>query len=76
MRFLVYHFPHFFHFTYNSGGELCTNFFSEFDCSPFPRIMDYISLVAGASVKCAELLNKGQAKVTINLNGGWHHAHR
>lgn len=48
----------------------------EFDCSPFPRIMDYISLVAGASVKCAELLNKGQAKITINLNGGWHHAHR
>ena len=43
---------------------------------PFSRILDYIALVAGASVKCAELLNKGEAQIAINLFGGWHHAHR
>ena len=51
-------------------------FFLEYDCAPFSRVMDYISMVAGASVKCAELLNEKSTKIAINLYGGWHHAHR
>eukprot|EP00794_Sanderia_malayensis_P000277 gene277-901_t len=47
-----------------------------YDCSPFEAIFDFVSMVAGATVQCAESLNNGNIKLSINLYGGWHHAHR
>lgn len=45
------------------------------DCPLFPGMLDYVSLAAGGSVTAAELLLAGEAEVTFNPSGGFHHAH-
>jgi len=46
-----------------------------YDCGAFSRINDYCRSVVGGTVAAANVLMAGRADVTINLNGGWHHAH-
>lgn len=54
----------------------------EFDCPYFPGLGDYIKLVSGASVACADYLigqtsaPRTLAPVAINWQGGRHHAKR
>ncbi|KFD50948.1 hypothetical protein M514_08130 [Trichuris suis] len=57
-------------------GELEHGFGVGYDCPLFASLYAYGTRVAGASIQCADLLNKGEAKVAINICGGWHHARR
>jgi acetoin utilization protein AcuC len=45
------------------------------DNPAFPGLFDWSVLVAGASLKAAELVDSGEAKVAFNIAGGLHHAH-
>ena len=47
-----------------------------YDCQPFERVFDYVCMVAGGTIRAAEMINAREARIAINLNGGWHHAHR
>ena len=46
-----------------------------YDCPVLPDMLSWVKLVCGASLTAADHLLKG-ARVSINWNGGWHHAHR
>ena len=46
-----------------------------YDCPVLPDMLSWVKLVCGASLTAADHLMKG-ARVSINWNGGWHHAHR
>ncbi len=41
----------------------------------FPGMFDWSVLVAGASLRAAELVDSGEADVAFNIAGGLHHAH-
>ncbi len=41
----------------------------------FPGLFDWSVLIAGASLKAAELVDSGEAEVAFNIAGGLHHAH-
>jgi len=41
----------------------------------FPGMFDWSSLVAGASLKAADLVDSNEAQVAFNIAGGLHHAH-
>ncbi|EPQ28643.1 uncharacterized protein PFL1_03946 [Pseudozyma flocculosa PF-1] len=44
------------------------------DCPPFEGLKDHVELVAGASIRAAELLATGEVDVAIAWDGGRHHA--
>ena len=46
-----------------------------YDCGVFPQLYDYCKAVVGATIGAANILTANKADITINLNGGWHHAH-
>jgi len=46
------------------------------DCPVFEGLYDYAALACGASLRGAELILSGEAKVAFNPSGGYHHAHR
>jgi len=46
-----------------------------YDCQVFPNMLKYAQCVVGATLTAADVLMKDQADISINLNGGWHHAH-
>jgi len=46
-----------------------------YDCPVLPDMLKWVKVVGGASLTAADHLLKG-ANVSINWNGGWHHAHR
>ena len=46
-----------------------------YDCPILPDMLSWAKLVCGASLTAADHLLNG-ARVSINWNGGWHHAHR
>ncbi|XP_065656313.1 histone deacetylase 8 [Hydra vulgaris] len=46
-----------------------------YDCSLFSNIYLYAKAVVGGTLSAANCLIDSQAVVSINLNGGWHHAH-
>lgn len=46
-----------------------------YDCQVFPNMLKYVQCVVGATLTAADVLMKDQADISINLNGGWHHAH-
>jgi acetoin utilization protein AcuC len=41
----------------------------------FPGVLDWSKLVAGASLKAADLVDSKEASITFNIAGGLHHAH-
>ncbi len=41
----------------------------------FPGMFDWSALIAGASLKAAELVDGGEADIAFNIAGGLHHAH-
>ncbi len=41
----------------------------------FPGMFDWSVLIAGASLKAAEIVDSGEADVAFNIAGGLHHAH-
>ncbi len=41
----------------------------------FPGMFDWSVLIAGASLKAADLVESGEAEVAFNIAGGLHHAH-
>jgi acetoin utilization protein AcuC len=41
----------------------------------FPGMFDWSRLVAGASLKAADLVDSGEAAIAFNISGGLHHAH-
>jgi acetoin utilization protein AcuC len=41
----------------------------------FPGVFDWSRLVAGASLKAAELVDSNEAAIAFNIAGGLHHAH-
>ncbi len=45
------------------------------DNPPFPGLMDWSRLTAGATIQCAELIHDGSSKIAFNIAGGLHHAH-
>ena len=45
-----------------------------YDCSLFPKIFSYVKAVAGGTLSAANCLLEGHAGISINFNGGWHHA--
>nr|QDG00780.1 histone deacetylase 8-like protein-2 [Brachionus koreanus] len=47
-----------------------------YDCPCIENLHDYASIVAGASITAAHLINTGMFKHVINWFGGWHHAKR
>ena len=49
---------------------------SDTDCLPKAGLYEYVRLVAGASIDCANALLQDKCQVAINWNGGWHHASR
>lgn len=50
--------------------------YAGYDCPVEEGLFEQCSLIAGASVKGAELLANGDLDVAINWCGGWHHAKR
>lgn len=40
----------------------------------FPGLFDWSCLIAGASLKAAELVDSGEAEIAFNISGGLHHA--
>jgi acetoin utilization protein AcuC len=40
----------------------------------FPGMFDWSLLVAGASLKAADLVDSGEARIAFNISGGLHHA--
>jgi acetoin utilization protein AcuC len=40
----------------------------------FPGLFDWSCLIAGASLKAAELVDSGEAAIAFNISGGLHHA--
>ncbi len=45
------------------------------DNPAFPGMFEWSVLVAGASLKAAELVDSGESEVAFNIAGGLHHAH-
>ncbi|KAG8694802.1 hypothetical protein FRC08_008249 [Ceratobasidium sp. 394] len=56
--------------------ETDTVFGLEDDCPVFPRLDDYIALVAGATLTAAQAVQSGRFDVAICWDGGRHHAHK
>ncbi|KAG8744939.1 hypothetical protein FRC10_009174 [Ceratobasidium sp. 414] len=56
--------------------ETATIFGLEDDCPVFPRLNDYIELVAGATLTAAQAVKSGRFDVAICWDGGRHHAHK
>lgn len=50
----------------------------QYDCPEFEGLADYIKLVCGATLSCADylIINADQPRVSINWTGGRHHAKR
>lgn len=47
----------------------------EGDNPVFPGMFDWSLLVAGASLKAADVVDSGEAGIAFNISGGLHHAH-
>lgn len=47
-----------------------------YDCPLLLRSYDFVQVIAGGSLKAANLLATGECNITINWFGGWHHAQR
>ncbi len=45
------------------------------DNPAFPGVFDWSALIAGASIKAADLVDSGEAETSFNIAGGLHHAH-
>ncbi len=45
------------------------------DNPPFVGLYDWSLLTSGATIQCAELLDRGEVKIAFNMAGGLHHAH-
>jgi acetoin utilization protein AcuC len=45
------------------------------DNPAFPGMFDWSALIAGASIKAADLVDSGEAETAFNIAGGLHHAH-
>jgi len=56
------------------GGEDADVYGIEYDCPLFPGVAEYISQVAGGSLKAAQLLRDGLADIAVFWDGGRHHA--
>jgi len=46
-----------------------------YDCGVFSNLYDYCKAVTGGTITAANILSAKKADITINFNGGWHHAH-
>jgi acetoin utilization protein AcuC len=57
---------------YPEGAEACGLGYG--DNPAFPGMFDWSSLVAGASLKAADLVDSGEASIAFNIAGGLHHA--
>ncbi|KAF8605689.1 Arginase/deacetylase [Ceratobasidium sp. AG-I] len=57
-------------------SETASGFGLEDDCAPFPRLDEYVLLIAGATLTAAQALQTGRFDVAICWDGGRHHAHR
>ncbi|KAG9088555.1 hypothetical protein FRC06_001976 [Ceratobasidium sp. 370] len=56
--------------------ETDTIFGLEDDCPVFPRLNDYIALVAGATLTAAQAVQSERFDIAICWDGGRHHAHK
>ncbi|PSS03319.1 hypothetical protein PHLCEN_2v3993 [Hermanssonia centrifuga] len=66
-----------YNFSERLAGDLRhTEFGIEEDCPAFSGLSDYVCLVAGASLKAADTLQKGEAVIAICWDGGRHHAQK
>jgi acetoin utilization protein AcuC len=57
---------------YPEGAEACGLGYG--DNPAFSGVFDWSSLVAGASLKAADLVDSGEASIAFNIAGGLHHA--
>jgi len=44
------------------------------DCAAFPGLLEYVSAVAGATLRAADALVSGECAIAVNFEGGRHHA--